>query len=112
MEMTNSAIHHPLAYKDPEFIESDEGRPLRILAEYLEPLRTFQRERVRDTIVFFGSARLSEGDSLGRYYTEARELARRITAWSMALPSASHRYLVCSGGGGGIMEAANPAARA
>ena len=62
-----------VAYKDEQFIESDDGRPLRILAEYLEPLHAFAHERVCDTIVFFGSA----------------------------------RYVVCSGGGGGIMEAAN-----
>jgi uncharacterized protein (TIGR00730 family) len=96
-----------LAYHDREFVESDEGRPLRILAEYLEPLHRFRREHVRDTIVFFGSARLRADGPLGRYYEEARELARLITVWSKALPSHAHRYIVCSGGGGGIMEAAN-----
>jgi uncharacterized protein (TIGR00730 family) len=95
-----------LAYRDPKFIESDEGRPLRILAEYLGPLRTFQQECIRDTIVFFGSARLRPDDPLGRYYGEARELARLCTEWSKSLEGA-HRFIVCSGGGGGIMEAAN-----
>src|ERR1051325_3334645 len=103
--------HRPLAYKNPEFVDSDEGRPLRILAEYLDPLRAFQRERVQDTIVFFGSARLSESGPLGRYYADARERARRSKTWALALPSGSHRYIVCSGGGGGIMEAANKGAR-
>ncbi len=97
----------PLAYKNDAFLDSDDGRPLRILAEYLEPLHAFQHERICDTIVFFGSARLAPDGPLGRYYDEARELARRVTAWSKSLPSHAHRYVVCTGGGGGIMEAAN-----
>ncbi len=97
----------PLAYEDPRFLASDEARPLRILAEYVEPFTTLRREHVHDTIVFFGSARLSEDGPLGRYYHEARELAHQLTAWSKGLPSHAHRYLVCTGGGGGIMEAAN-----
>jgi uncharacterized protein (TIGR00730 family) len=96
-----------VAYKDEQFIDSDDGRPLRILAEYLEPLHAFAHERVCDTIVFFGSARLTEHGPLGRYYADARELARRLTEWSLSLPASSARYVVCSGGGGGIMEAAN-----
>jgi uncharacterized protein (TIGR00730 family) len=96
-----------LAYHNEEFLDSDEGRPLRILAEYLEPLQAFKRERVHDTIVFFGSARLREDSPLGRCYTEARELARLVTEWSMSLPCSARRFIVCSGGGGGIMEAAN-----
>jgi uncharacterized protein (TIGR00730 family) len=96
-----------LAYKNDSFLDGPEARPLRILAEYLEPLETFRRENVHDTIVFFGSARLQEDGPLGRYYTEARELARLVTAWSKSLPRGSDRFVVCSGGGGGIMEAAN-----
>ncbi len=96
-----------LAYKDEEFLDSDAARPLRILAEYLEPLEVFRREHIRDTIVFFGSARLSPDGPLGRYYQEARELARLVTEWSKGLASHVHRYIVCTGGGGGIMEAAN-----
>jgi len=96
-----------LAYQDESFLNSDAGRPLRILAEYLQPLQAFQRQRVHDTIVFFGSARLREGGPLGRYYAEARELARLVTEWSLSLPCDAHRFIVCSGGGGGIMEAAN-----
>ena len=106
MKLPN-ATHRPLAYKDEQFLDSDEARPLRILAEYLEPLQIFRRERIHDTIVFFGSARLIPDGPLGRYYEEARELARLITAWSKSLPSNAHRYIICSGGGGGIMEAAN-----
>jgi uncharacterized protein (TIGR00730 family) len=100
-----------LAYLNTPFLTSDEARPLRILAEYMEPLSRFQHAGVRDTIVFFGSARLSADGPMGRYYEEARTLARLITEWSMALHSQSqshsHQYVVCSGGGGGIMEAAN-----
>jgi uncharacterized protein (TIGR00730 family) len=96
-----------LAYKNEEFLDSDEGRPLRILAEYLQPLAAFRHRRVKDTVVFFGSARLREDGPLGRYYAEARELARQVTAWSKGLPPGSDRFVVCTGGGGGIMEAAN-----
>jgi uncharacterized protein (TIGR00730 family) len=103
----DSAQGRPLAYKDDEFLESAAGRPLRILAEYLQPLEIFRRERIRDTIVFFGSARLARDGPLGRYYTDARELARLVTAWSQSLPTSARRYVVCTGGGGGIMEAAN-----
>jgi uncharacterized protein (TIGR00730 family) len=103
----NGALHRPLAYKDDEFLDSENGRPVRILAEYLQPLHILQAERVQDTIVFFGSARLSAEGPLGRYYEEARELARLVTEWSMQLPSSTRRFTVCTGGGGGIMEAAN-----
>ncbi|HSR57194.1 MAG TPA: LOG family protein [Candidatus Binataceae bacterium] len=107
MKSPNSTANPPLTYKDERFLDSDEARPLRILAEYLGPLRVFSRERIHETIVFFGSARLRPDGPLGRYYNEARELARLITTWSKSLPSHSHRYIVCSGGGPGIMEAAN-----
>ncbi len=105
--MTEHANQQRLAYHDQAFLDSDEARPLRILAEYLEPLRSFQREHIHDTIVFFGSARLREDGPLGRYYAEARELARRCTEWSKSLPPGAKRFIVCTGGGGGIMEAAN-----
>ena len=97
----------PVAYKNEQFLDSDDARPLRILAEYLEPMHAFHRERIRDTIVFFGSARLASEGPLGHYYDAARELARMVTTWSKNLPSHAHRYVVCTGGGGGIMEAAN-----
>jgi uncharacterized protein (TIGR00730 family) len=101
----------PLAYQDDGFLESDDGRPLRILSEYLRPLGVFRRRRIHDTVVFFGSARISEDGPLREYYAAARELARRVTEWSAELESPAHRYLVCSGGGPGIMEAANRGAR-
>ncbi|MDQ6652082.1 MAG: TIGR00730 family Rossman fold protein [Acidobacteriota bacterium] len=96
-----------LAYRDQAFLDTEDARPLRILAEYLAPLRAFRRERVHDTIVFFGSARLREDGPLGRYYEEARQLARLIAEWSLAMPHDRHRLIVCTGGGGGMMEAAN-----
>jgi uncharacterized protein (TIGR00730 family) len=100
--------HRPqIAYEDEAFIASPDARPVRIVAEYLAPMQRFRRARVHDTVVFFGSARLTESGPLGRYYTEARELARLLTLWSQSLPSHAHRFVVCSGGGGGIMEAAN-----
>jgi hypothetical protein len=102
-EPTNSGP----AYERQSFLESDEARPLRILAEYFDPLARFQRAGIHDTIVFFGSARLKQDGPLGRYYEGARELARLITEWSKSLPTHEHRYVICSGGGGGIMEAAN-----
>lgn len=99
--------HPPLAYTDLEFLDSDDARPIRILAEYLEPLRSFRLHHIRDTIVFFGSARITADGPFARYYDDARKLASLVTSWSKALESKTHRYIVCSGGGGGIMEAAN-----
>lgn len=100
--------HGPrLAYRDTAFLDTDEARPVRILSEYLAPLRAFQRERIHDTVVFFGSARLGPEGPLGRYYEDARTLSRQITEWTRSLPSREQRLIVCSGGGGGIMEAAN-----
>ncbi len=95
----------PLAYHDPGFLDSDEGRPVRILSEYLAPLRAFNAAGVTATVVFFGSARVRAGGPLGRYVGEAMELARLVTEWSRSL--AGERLIVCSGGGPGIMEAAN-----
>jgi len=97
----------PLAYRDLGFLDSEAARPIRILAEYLRPLEAFQRQGVHDTIVFFGSARIGPDGPMGRYYSEARELARLVTEWSRSLKSPGDRYIVCTGGGPGLMEAAN-----
>ena len=128
----------PLAYMDPEFLESDDGRPIRIISEYLEPLRRLKEQNIQDTVVFFGSARvqsrehatralerLKKRKSKGgrdyaalvkrarkavdwsRYYEDARTVARLLARWTLSLESPRHRFVVCSGGGPGIMEAAN-----
>ena len=130
----------PLAYENPKFLNSADGRILRILAEYQEPLARFRRERIQDTVVFFGSARFhsrSDADSalqllakpggaepappeeqeklrvakagveMARYYEDARELARLLTEWSLNIQAKRHRFVVTTGGGPGIMEAAN-----
>jgi uncharacterized protein (TIGR00730 family) len=132
-----------MAYLYPEFLESNEARPIRILSEYLEPLRRFKEQKIQDTVVFFGSARVDSRERAERalrtlrargdkdaddqyqaeltktrkalewaqYYEDARELARLLTAWSLTLVSEHHRFVVTSGGGPGIMEAANRGAR-
>jgi len=96
-----------VAYKNDAFIDSPAARSLRILSEYLEPLDHFRREQIRDTIVFFGSARITEEGPMGNYYRDARELARRLTEWTDSITNNTRRFVICSGGGPGIMEAAN-----
>src|SRR6202789_3970461 len=144
----------PLAYENPTFLNSPDGRLIRIVAEYMEPLARFRRERIQDTVVFFGSARFrgkEEADhelelldntgstrpapseeqpakppeiaagkatdlqrkravaavEMARYYEDARRLAHMLTSWAKLIPSRRHRFVVTSGGGPGIMEAAN-----
>src|SRR5581483_702595 len=97
----------PVAYLNESFLESQDARGLRILSEYLEPLSHFRDQKVQDTIVFFGSARITEKGPLGKYYEAARTVARLVTEWSENLENPTHRFVVCSGGGPGIMEAAN-----
>ena len=144
----------PLAFENSAFLNSADGRPIRIIAEYLEPLARFRREQIQDTVVFFGSARFrgrEEADhalellentgsvdpapsheqpakageiaagrasilqlkravaavEMARYYEDARRLAQLLTQWAKTIPSRKHRFVVTSGGGPGIMEAAN-----
>jgi uncharacterized protein (TIGR00730 family) len=110
--MTNPIPPHsdrrPVAYLSEQFLNSPDARGLRILAEYLEPWAHFRRERVRDTVVFFGSARIHEGQGLlARDYDDARILAKSLTEWADQFTNNNYRFVVCSGGGPGIMEAAN-----
>jgi len=114
------------AYKDLDFLTSADARSLRILSEFIQPFSKLRREKVRDTIVFFGSARIYSGEEATRhknatsghskeflemsaYYDDCVELSRRLTEWTSTL-SSSRRFIVCSGGGPGIMEAANKGA--
>jgi uncharacterized protein (TIGR00730 family) len=97
----------PVAYLNAPFLESPDARPLRIVSEYLEPLSHFRDEKIQDTIVFFGSARVTEDGPMGNYYRDAVRLAQMITEWSARIESPAARFVICSGGGPGIMEAAN-----
>src|SRR5579871_5742293 len=100
-----------LAYKNEKFLDSPDARSLRILSEYLYPLSHFRKEKILDTVVFFGSARTFESGPNDHYYKDAQELARRVTEWSNNLQNSSRRFVVCTGGGPGIMEAANRGAQ-
>ncbi len=126
----NGVVRPIKAYRNEDFINSRDARPLRILAEYLEPEARFRDQQIADTIVFQGSARTlpvdvataalkdaeaNGGDvekarmdvTMARYYEDARELARRLTEWSKELKGNNRRFVICTGGGPGIMEAAN-----
>ncbi|HUI58469.1 MAG TPA: TIGR00730 family Rossman fold protein [Bryobacteraceae bacterium] len=109
--MTNQNPPHgdrrPVAYLNDQFLNSPDARGLRILSEFLEPLAHFRREKIRDTVVFFGSARIREDGPMAQYYQDARTLARLLTEWADQFTNSTHRFVVCSGGGPGIMEAAN-----
>jgi uncharacterized protein (TIGR00730 family) len=94
-------------YLNEKFLNSPDARVIRILSEFLEPLAHLRREKIRDTVVFFGSARLREEGPLAQYYQGARELARMLTEWAEQFTNSTFRFVVCSGGGPGIMEAAN-----
>jgi uncharacterized protein (TIGR00730 family) len=109
--MTNDKPEHgarrPVAYLNEQFLNSPEARAMRLLSEYLEPFAHFRREKIRDTVVFFGSARIEEDGPLSEYYRDARTLARYLTEWADQFTNSTYRFVVCSGGGPGIMEAAN-----
>lgn len=137
--MTDHLKSAPVAYQNEPFLNSPDGRILRILAEYQEPLARFRREQIQDTVVFFGSARfvghndarealatIKQNDAansaaqlerelklaqaaidMARYYEDARRLAHMLTKWSIQIPARRRRFVVTTGGGPGIMEAAN-----
>ncbi len=107
IDANNNGGRRPVAYLNETFLESPDARGLRILSEYLEPLSHFRDEKIQDTIVFFGSARIAEDGPLGQYYRDCRTLARLITEWSSKIEAQFRRFVICSGGGPGIMEAAN-----
>lgn len=140
--MTDKPKPAPLAYQNEPFLNSPDGRILRMLSEYIEPLARFRREQIQDTVVFFGSARfhdktaaengLTEAKNnsalpqderdvilkranaavdMARYYEDARRLAFLLTEWSVQIPARRHRFVVTTGGGPGIMEAANRGAQ-
>ena len=117
------------AYENLDFIKSREGRALRIMSEFLEPESRLSKFDIQDTIVFMGSARIpseeqarkemeqataadaidraAERLKLSRYYEDTRKLAFKMTEWSKSLKGNDRRFVVCTGGGPGIMEAAN-----
>jgi uncharacterized protein (TIGR00730 family) len=137
--MTDHLKSAPVAYQNEPFLNSPDGRVLRVLAEYQEPLARFRREQIQDTVVFFGSARFQGSKdaaknledlehnhgaedairlqedlklaqahvNMARYYEDARKLAHMLTKWSIQIPARRHRFVVTTGGGPGIMEAAN-----
>lgn len=83
MKHNSNQLGSEPAYHNRAFLDSDDGRSIRILSEYLEPLFRLRNEGVHDTIVFFGSARMTENGPLGKYYKDARLLARLLAEWSM-----------------------------
>lgn len=142
--MSDSPIQRaPLAYENEQFLNSPDGRILRILSEYIEPLARFRREQIQDTVVFFGSARFhsrsvteqklaalgdegqraSSGEQasrrkralaavdMARFYEDARRMAFLLSQWSAQIPARRRRFVVTTGGGPGIMEAANLGAK-
>lgn len=100
------------AYLNEEFLKSREARTLRIMSEYLEPEKRFEEMNIRHTVVFFGSARIkhNEKDEFSKYYIAAEEFAYRLGIWSKELKEHGQGFHIMTGGGGGIMEAANKGA--
>lgn len=118
MSKDNSDVFFPeRAYKNQNFLTGNDTRHIRVLCEMEEPRLRFEKEGIENTIVFFGSARTPDPETEetptrhSRYYGDARELARRLTKWSLDKHHGQHSYAICSGGGPGIMEAANRGAR-
>lgn len=101
------------SYRNVEFLASSKARSLRILAEYLEPKKRFEDNQVKNTVVFFGSARTSAtqaNDSSSSFYQVAEEMAYQLGQFSQTLKGKNQDFAICTGGGPGIMEAANKGA--
>lgn len=99
-----------IAYENGEFLLSPPARTVRILSEYLEPATRFEVNKINSTVLFLGSARIPADDDtapLHRYYVEAEDLAFRIARWAIPLRPKGKNFVICTGGGPGIMEAGN-----
>ncbi|MGA2697162.1 MAG: TIGR00730 family Rossman fold protein [Terriglobales bacterium] len=135
-KIPESKFRAPLAYQNESFLNSPDGRIFRIMSEYAEPLARFRHEQIQDTVVFFGSARIPSHEDANRhlqhlapdadqmvrkqaqsalemshYYEDARRLAFLLSEWAMQIPARRRRFVVTTGGGPGIMEAANRGAQ-
>jgi uncharacterized protein (TIGR00730 family) len=135
-KIPESKFRAPLAYENESFLNSPDGRIFRIMSEYAEPLARFRHEQIQDTVVFFGSARTPSHEDANRhlhqlapgataavrkqaqsslemshYYEDARRLAFLLSEWSVQIPARRRRFVVTTGGGPGIMEAANRGAQ-
>jgi len=116
----NSGKKPPKAYRNPDFLNSPDARTIRMLAEYNEPLARFRKYGIKNLLVFFGSARTpdpSQADAgneiekkQAQYYADTVELSRKMTEWSFIEGTKKQKHYICSGGGPGIMEAANKGA--
>jgi uncharacterized protein (TIGR00730 family) len=97
------------AFRNLDFLVSPEARTLRILSEYLEPLTRLAELKVNTTVLFLGSSRANpdHDDQLAKYYWEAEELAYDLVNWAIKLKPKGKNFVICTGGGPGIMEAAN-----
>lgn len=99
------------AYRNNTFLTGEDARSVRILCEYLEPAARFKRKRIHKAVIFFGSARTNPKPKIGvDYYAHAAALAEKLAAWTMHEHARGARYYICTGGGGGIMQAVHEGA--
>lgn len=108
--MNNKEDPPEKAYENLQFLHSPEARTIRILSEYMEPLSRLRKNKVNNTVLFFGSSQVNPDDKnspLIKYYWEAEELAYQLARWAIQLKPKGKNFVVCTGGGPGLMEAAN-----